>query len=227
MSRMIQILGLLVFAFGCSQVEPETNMKHKQNSEDGEKKKEILQKTTNDHFTTHYGLQQTSLARPKIAERFLVAETLTMAFGPVATGAISQYVLKQGGSFGGPCDHYGEVGKNNCGIFRSQSQLSLTPFSLTAREAWRMKACETITVQDAAITYAVTTALGFTTDTLPEAAHIRAAYNLFYSGRKIPAEVSTAFQVMMQKLKEDPYTKMDAWRTMLLTLCLSPGWQVL
>jgi hypothetical protein len=100
------------------------------------------------------------------------------------------------------------------------------PSSLPTREGLLIRACDTVALQDGAITYAVETQLKQSVTNFPAGEQIDAAYELFYPGMTPSDAVRAALAGVVQTSRDKDFHSRDSWRFLLLTLCLSPGWQI-
>jgi hypothetical protein len=189
----------------------------------------------------------------RLGTRWMASTALQDIFGAstAATGAsvqtvATQFIATQPVSWGGPCDPYANsllmptkqtdgsvqrvvasVSPRGC-TDSSFSQSAILPGASTTRLAWTIRACDRIVSSDPAVLYAATQAgLTGSITVPPTTALIQSTYNIFYPGVPITAAVQTGLQgVVNQAVSLYPNTN-EAWRYLLLTLCSSPGWQIL
>lgn len=176
----------------------------------------------------------------KLATKNYVASTLRQIFGdgsshPLQDQIISKLIDAKYGSFGGgPCDPYAHTG---CGLSSvpglstmGEAALPQVPAIATARMALTVRACDKLAATDDAIYFAVglIQATGVTGSTAaktpPTDKQITQLYELFHPGAT-PSS-TTAMDLSNIATKASLYGAMEAWRFVLLTLCLSPSWQV-
>ena len=193
--------------------------------------------------------------RLTLGTRWMVSSTLSDIFGAntIVSGTLKvsdvlkAFVLDQPASFGGSCDPYanshpmpvldshGNVNRvietpsaRGCTDSPS-SQAAILPSSSTSRLAWNTRTCDRILASDAAVRYAATQA-GLPASAaldVPNEAQIRASYDLFYPGIEIPSAALRDLQTVTTTAAGLGAGAGEGWRFLLLTLCLSPGWQVL
>jgi hypothetical protein len=170
-----------------------------------------------------YGVVRTAQNRVKLGDRFYVASVLSQVFGPESDATVNALIRNNPVAFGGPCDQFGREGGNGCAGRLSSSQVTILPGSMATREGLRMRACEAIVQKDAALVFALTQITKASPDKAPDDATIEGAYELFFPGAEAPDEVVAALgDVAGQGDKA-----LESWRLVLLTLCLSPDWQLL
>jgi len=149
---------------------------------------------------------------------------LNEIFGAVAQPITKQFVDGKYAEFGGSCDRYGSV--KDCPANLSQS--AVIPSALTSRSSILTRACEKILQNDLAVTTALSK-IGINGTALPSpnVTSIQAAYGLFYPGRTVNSgDVTSKLLAISDRAKELSEPPMEAWRFLLLTLCLSPDWQL-
>ena len=198
--------------------------------------------------TERYVYRGTADSRVRLGSRSHVKSVLEEGFGPLAAPVVDQYIMKQPGYFGGPCDPMVDPGNFLQGTLRrvascnsrSDSQALVVSTSVPGREALRVQACEEIALLDGAIRYAATLALGGTPgDALlaapggslqvPDDTLIRAAAALFSPARKLADESLASLREVVAGARglegvQDP--ALEAWRYLFLTLCREPHWQI-
>lgn len=193
-----------------------------------------------------YMLLETSSSRLRLSNRIITASILISIFGPTAKAIVLPLIQGQIQEFGGPCDRYMTQGSGSTaipecqlasarmGVFyplTAQSQAPVIPQANTGREALRTRACDQLGSDDRAIAFAAKRAGSKEPLEFPQELEIRKAYDLFYSGRPIPAEVLTALTEVVSEAKKIgaplPPRPIEGWRYLLNTLCLSSDWQIL
>jgi hypothetical protein len=201
-----------------------------------------------------YGLSQNADSKLRLGDKVYVKSVLDEIFGPSAAAATTQFVDSQTAAFGGPCEVF-NADNNRCDSARANTQAAILPTSITTREAYRMRTCYTITSTDGVYdgvqkktvsvmnstahptVYAANQALGRdafgkTADlTPPTASDLAAAYALFFPTRTPPESVIHNLQAVADAARatypapaNNP--NLEAWRNVLLTLCLAPDWQI-
>ena len=188
--------------------------------------------------------------------RTMVASTLEDIFGKtsVASGGLnvqdvtSNFVLSQPASWGGPCDPYANshpvphAGRNGgldmvietpnargCSdkVF---SQSSMLPSGSTSRLAWTIRACDRIVSSDAAIRFAATQSgypANSSLNTPPSEQSIRSVFDIFHPGIALSTASFGALKGVVDEANRQFPNTPEAWRFLMLTLCSSPGWQML
>lgn len=163
--------------------------------------------------------------------RKFVASRLRDIFGATSNTIVTSLIENDAGNFGDPCDKYSRDfnGNQNFGDCRdlAESQASLVGPATAARESLVVRVCTKITQDNAAVTNAVTLAIGATAITRAVAAgDIQAMYDLFYPGRLAASTTSAALKGIATEVEQKAYATIDQWRFILLTLCMSPDWQI-
>jgi hypothetical protein len=210
---------------GCSQSKKPSPSKKDNADSTGVQYSSIIM----DHEDPSFLIYKGTRSRPKLADRYLVAESLEYIFGPGATQITKDYIRGKGTTFGGPCDSKGTYQKDDCTSPTSENSThaSVNPSSVSLREGWRHQACEQIVIKDANVHYAVSQVLKLSPDASPTRDDIAAIYKLFYSGRIPTDDEVLSLVAIIDAAAITNYPKIDLWRLPLLTLCLSSGWQVL
>ena len=174
--------------------------------------------------------------------RYYVANVLLGIFGgtPVDSNVntlVNALILNQPGIFGGPCHNYsmapntapGDYINGDCGNVSANTQLSVMPADNSGREAARIRVCKQVLSLDPAVLNAASLVrsakISSTTITTPTASDLQGAMNLFH-----PGTPSSAFSpneiTKLSNLVSAASTPVNQWRLVLLTLCISPDWQV-
>lgn len=158
-------------------------------------------------------------------------------FGPNIKTTAATLIAQQPGDFGSGYSVYDRVitPAADCGKTKDiYSPCNLIAMKLDAlpnigvnirREAYRIRTCS------AAVKTSVLTALKkfdnkATTAKPPEIndANLTKAFHLFYRGRKSPStEVLDSLLIVSQKSS----APIDKWKDVILSICISPHWQVL
>lgn len=171
-----------------------------------------------------------------VASRILTANFFVAIFGTKITNYVTTNIAEQPKDFGSGNTIYDRVITPTCGTTKNiyspcatNIPLSLpTPDTLgvnVRREAFRIRSCH-YGVNNLAIDALKKISSTATTANPPSItnANLSKAFQLFYRGRR-PAntEVLESLMIVSQK-KSKPIEK---WKDVLLTICLSPHWQVL
>ncbi len=170
-------------------------------------------------------------AQPRHGGRKFVASKLRDVFGATANDPVVRLVDNDAGNYGDPCDKYSRDfnGNQNFGDCRDlgESQASSVGPATPTRQSLTIRACTKITQSDAAVINAVTLAVGSdaTARTLT-AGDIQSLYDLFFTGRLAQTTTTTALKAIATSVEQKAYVSLDQWRFVLLTLCMSPDWQV-
>jgi len=164
-------------------------------------------------------------SRLRLLPREFVANTLDLTFGPSATATVNNLIRAKSSQFGGPCEYY----RGDCSA-AGESQLPQVPVGTSGRYGYMTRACDQITLVDVGVLFAVRLAVQDPTllavnVTPPDAAAIEATFQLFYQDRSSSSEVAAELAALIRDAAV--YGAFEQWRYLLLTLCLSPGWQIL
>jgi hypothetical protein len=194
--------------------------------------------------TNNYGNTTTSNTQLRLGDRKLVFSVMNQIFPNSSTAILNANVLNQVSYFGGSCDPYNRAScpstpcsdpnnKNSCpyGANYQDSHLygaATIPSATTASEALRIRSCEEILAQDAAVNE-VRTSLGASTVNAPTRNHLKSIFQLFYDGKEPPVEVLNALEKVSIEARTNttPAAALDGWRFVIYTVCISPEWQVL
>jgi len=164
----------------------------------------------------------------RIGTREYVASVFENVFGESAevSAIIDILVVKNITIFGGSCDNY-NTSKCPLTTGRARFDASETPAAYPPREGLRVRACEEITNLDSAISYVVGEHLDIpSVSTEPSEVAVRKLYSIFYPGQDPSSEVVDSLLAIATDAKQRSYPTKDSWRFIILTLCLSPDWQV-
>jgi hypothetical protein len=158
----------------------------------------------------------------------------------------TQLIATQPASWGGPCDPYANsllmpTLQSDSSVQRvvtttvprgcsdpSFSQSAILPGASTSRFAWTIRACDRIVSSDPAVQAAATQAgLTGSINTPPTDALIKSTYALFYAGVPITDDSFNGLKAVVTQAASSYPNSPEAWRFLLLTICSSPGWQIL
>ncbi len=171
------------------------------------------------------------------ANKVLTSNILLSVFGPTAKNIIMTYISNNTADFGAANSIYDRNIKADCttnsapGVVCSTS----TPLALQTssnvglnirREGWRLQACHEITKRTDALRAAFQKINTNQSTATPQvtAVTVNKAFSLFYIGKITPpGAVTDSLRIIAQ----DESATIEQWRDILLTLCLSPHWQVL
>ncbi len=171
----------------------------------------------------------------RIGDRFYVKSVFENVFGPTynRNAIVVNNIIKKQDVFGGNCDpnegsfwltaeksyvvsefeQYGCYGNKDAKMIMA---------STTLREGWRTRACEeTIEANAEGITYAMAKAK-VDIDSSPDYSNLNRIYQLFYPLDDLDSEVATELISSFSSFSDAE----EFWKSMLLTVCLSPAWQV-
>lgn len=173
-------------------------------------------------------------SRLRMVARTQVASTLRQIFGSdtAQSTIIDQLISVQfAGMGGGPCDPYASIptiGSEDACTFGGLSQLPAVPGYNSIRGALVTRACNLLTVNDPAILNAVALSNPSVNprQVLPADTDLVAVFSLFFPGQIPSEEILDAMRKIISSVKSINGTALDAWRFVLLTLCMSPGWQI-
>jgi hypothetical protein len=188
-------------------------------------------------------------SRLRLGDRRYVTSVLKSVFGESTevNAYVSKLITRQVGAFGGPRDPMNtrdlecltqtKDGVTTCAA-REESQITSLPGSTTAREAYRTRACSSITNRDIAIRTAIAQVRGLSfadavvvsTVTAPTLAELGVAYELFYAARPpASSEIITALKALYDQGAASvgglPASKFEGWRFVFYALCTAPDWQ--
>lgn len=167
----------------------------------------------------------------RLGDRYYVQAIFKNAFGPNYDQGNIVYnsVMRQPSSFGGQCDMY-ERARNGTTIENRESECfdpnwntpQVIP-STPLREGWRIKVCEYVLKSNTtSVNYAFNKAgINANTDTMSDA-KMQELFKLFYPSKRAPASLSNAFKESEAQFS----TKRSMWEAALLSLCVSPDWQI-
>jgi hypothetical protein len=172
------------------------------------------------------GLLNIAESRLRLAPRTFVATTLNDIFGTSIEATTQDLIGSRVGQFGGPCD---PAIPNDCQQ-GGDSLAPMVPVANSARAALSTRACDKIASSDAAVTFAGAQASTSGTTAIttrnPNQAEIAAMYDLFFPGRTPNQEILTNLAAIATDARNLNYSYIESWRFILLTLCLSPDWQI-
>lgn len=171
-----------------------------------------------------------------VANRILVANYFVAIFGSKITNYVTTAIAEQPNDFGSANTIYDRVIASNCTTAKNIYSPCATnvPLSVSAsdnigvsvrREAFRLRSChygvKNLTIE------ALKKIDSKATNTKPPAityGNISKAFQLFYRGRR-PATTEVLESLMI--VSQNKSKPLDRWKDVLLTVCLSPHWQVL
>ena len=168
---------------------------------------------------------------PYVVDRGYVESTLTQVFG--STGDSSLEVgIYQKKEFGGACDRYA-ASDNGSGAYefpRAQCYTGISVFqpanSNPMRYSYTTKMCETLVNTVARFSYVMKKVYPSWVSSqklpAPDQAAITKVYQQFYQDEVPSADLVAAFLSMSSSAASTD----EAWKQILLTVCVSPEWQV-
>ncbi len=174
----------------------------------------------------------------RMSDRYYVSSLLLDVFGTNANTAVVNYVKVKMDAFGGGCDQYDKTvnASNAClnddcnnvqcnGTNVIDKQIGM---SSVIRQGWLIRACEDITNVDNAVLYTIRNVVENQTYVkatvpAPTVEGLIKAYGLFYRTGTPNEAVITA----LAKVSDTETTSnFDKWRYVLLSLCVTPEWQI-
>jgi len=188
-----------------------------------------------------YLMKATSDSRLRVSGTRYVSSVLTSVFGEgiFQTQTVQSLIGTQFSTFGGgSCDPYvpGECPGTSAvntpdsfGFSRSgESLLDSVPSLGSGRSALVTRACDKLVSHDPALLIAASQITGNGTGSpwaAPTDVGLVAAFQLFYPARTPSTEVITELRSVSTQAAQ--YGYQESWRFVLLTVCLSPAWQIL
>ena len=220
----------------------------------GQEKSELLFQNLAQSSDPGVSQQESSGAPLRLGDRFYVANVLAEVFGPTSTPIIFNNIIPNMNEFGGPCniqegsmatfdkiedpkfigrDYEGSIGQRldyyylgpkefpSLKCFTKNYNVSTFLSSSTMREGWRIRTCNEILHLDANVDFAAGKIDGITGQP-PSNDQLKKLYQLFYPEEKPTEQVITG----LQEVSSLSGGNLEKWRHVLLTLCMSPGWQI-
>jgi hypothetical protein len=139
---------------------------------------------------------------------------------------IDKWIMYKGAQYGGACNYYTSYSSRDCsGSGANVNNASYTEDN-TVRESFRIQMCENVLGQNASVSGALEK-VGLTVDSVVNTTNVSAVYSLFYRSAPAEALVVSSLIDMNKSLAEKNETALNKWRALLLTVCESPGWQLL
>jgi hypothetical protein len=172
-----------------------------------------------------------------VANRVLMTNFFISIFGPQLKNLASLYMGYQASDFGSGFSIYDSIFTSDC----SKNRNPYSPCSGVVidfqtppnvglnirREAWRLRTCHRAVAINAALLFALKKIDSHATLTsLPDIneANLDKAYQLFFRAKPLPSnELIDSLTIVSQKESD----KLKKWQEVILTLCISPHWQVL
>lgn len=172
-----------------------------------------------------------STQKMQVANRGYVAQLIREIFTsatyphPSLEDLIDKWVGTRDAQFGLGCDPYSSYSGRDCGGDISAANLPYTADDNTIRQSFRIQLCDNILGHDNAVYAVLEKVQG--ASLAPNASGIRQVYELFYRGDEASEEIVNALVTMDRSLAEAGENHLDRWRTVILQICMSPGWQLL
>lgn len=171
--------------------------------------------------------------RPRLADRVYVASVLRDLFGPGAQEKINEYILAPDSVMGGACDYYSQIrtgpGPNDfhpsggrCLSGKMAPSIPMVPQANLVREGYVMKACEYLTNTRDTFTYFLAQTLGSGGNEVTDD-RLTKVFQSFQPAKTPTPQVLAALRKVAAATTRDQ----NAWRSITLTLCMDPQWQVL
>lgn len=174
------------------------------------------------------------VSEQRLGDRFYIESVFKNVFGPsydTSSLVRSNIILKQS-VFGGPCDIYEASKKGedtdvaefaNLGCFDGNWNNDMIVGSTSLREGWRIRACEQVIASNStAVTYAFNKAGVSTSDSVPVTYEkVNSMYKLFYP---VDDLADAAYQEI--KGHDTSMGRTDFWKSVLVSFCITPQWQV-
>lgn len=178
--------------------------------------------------SVEYSIAETSDSQLRVMDRNYVKATLDTIFGPSIVNITNTRVDQAVTEFGGPCDSYKTAA--GCSVSGS-TQFPIVATTIPAREALRIRACDQIVANDAALLYAINhirpATSSLTTLSEPSDEELEKIYDLFYTGRALPDSVRSSLKdiVTTAETQKPAWNKSESWRFVFLSICLASDWQ--
>jgi hypothetical protein len=172
-------------------------------------------------------------AVPRIGDRHYISAVLRQVYGSGADAILFEDIDRRISSFGGPCDPHTELFANATRTYVGdrtfnchdedyvQSLASSEPLTTTLREGWRIRACERLTYNTTTVNFALGRIHGGGATVNPTSSTLTNAYQMFYPGRTPSSQELSA----LTSVSDQGTTVSERWRFVLVTLCMSPGWE--
>lgn len=177
-----------------------------------------------------YLAMQAAESRLRLGSREFINSHLEQLFGTLTTGQRA-LILSQGPVVGGAEDFYE-------GLNRGNMDAAIIPVSVSAREAFRIRVCNSVVQTDVQVETALSRIYGVSGAALtalkqrrPETLReLATAYAAFFPGKSPDEDVLDSLKdLTIEANRNNPANAAinDAWRMLLLVLCLDPTWQIL
>lgn len=196
----------------------------------------IVEEPDDESLTTDDPIARKVQVNQVVANRILVTNYFVAVFGSKITNYVTSLIAEQPNDFGSANTIYDRVISSNCNDVKNIYSPCATnvPLAISApdnigvsvrREAFRLRSChygvkylaiEALKKIDSKATTAKPPAITY--------GNISKAFQLFYRGRR-PASTEVLESLMI--VSQNKSKPIDRWKDVLLTVCLSPHWQVL
>ncbi len=175
---------------------------------------------------------------PLVANKTLTTNKLLAIFGSSLTHVASRNIAYQGIDFGARSSIYDRLITTDCATNSRPETVCDTTTTLATeithnvglnirREAWRLQTCHAAVKNNTSLLFALKKINSAATVSAPPAINeenLNKAFLLFFKSR---APASPQVVDSLGIAAEDQDAKIDQWRSVFLSLCLSPHWQVL
>ncbi|MGH1468346.1 MAG: hypothetical protein ACRBBP_05635 [Bdellovibrionales bacterium] len=145
------------------------------------------------------------------------------------TNIIINNVLEKVSEFHGNCSFVDEDStcalRNNSAGRTAQSETQTIAPSTVTREGYRTSACKKIIGVTRAVRNLVGNVTGDRTSKFSEGS-IMGVYDLFYPGQKIDEESYDALVDVSRIVLASGKNDVDVWRSVIIPICYSAGWQI-
>ena len=192
--------------------------------------------------------EQSRLQAPRLANRVYLDAVFEDIFGvntvtyrdsgETEDSFIYRNIQSRAEIMGGPCDRWAtgyyspsnnpwdkraDLPKETC-IQRANAALGMVPTQSVIREGWIINTCEILLENNsgAGLDHAINRIFNGTGMQNPNAQTLQTAYQLFYPAQPLPTNVRTALQTVADGVS----STRDKWKWVILSICMSPGWQV-
>ena len=181
----------------------------------------------------HPGAEPLALPKQRIlvGNKVFVSTLLRNIFSRTAEddyleAIINQWIMYRPAQFGGACSTYDSYSQRDCGGDVSNVNLAPVTDDNTIRESFRLQFCRNTLGKDEFVLSALNK-VGLTADQTPNSKSVVLAYSLFYQDQEANSLVIDSLLDLDRTLLQTNEPLIDRWRAQLLTLCESPGWQLL
>lgn len=176
-----------------------------------------------------------SIAKLRLADRFLVISILTEVFGPSATDITKEDLFNKPHVFGGACDLYEQIRieksdvkaadpETVCPNGRGSFSAKHLGTANLLRVAHTTRVCRKLVADKKALAFALSEIYKTESVAKPDNLKIEKAFNLFNPDKKASEVIFKALKSVGKSAKGDD---LKEWSLILYTLCIDPAWQII